>query len=390
MRYIFFTVIILSLQLFSLGAALSLQWWLQPWATSILLTVVFVAVFVITNGLLLLSVSKLLANSYRWVSGWMLVMHFIMLTAAATWLLYGGYWLVTLVLDSSLLDSTINDSEMVMFWLRVFAVIVFLGLFIYTLYSAYVPVVRKLSINIDKPMQGQLRIAVASDLHLGRLFGNGAIDRLRHLVTQHQADMLLMPGDIMDDNTQAFTAYDMAANLTELCNSLPYGSYATLGNHDLYGHEQSISDSLRAAGVQLLNDEVMRLEHQGQAIWLVGRFDNHKRQRVATTELLSQVNTAEPVILLDHRPSDIAEHSELPIDLQVSGHTHNGQIFPANFIVKALNRLGYGYEAIGRGHFVVSSGYGFWGIPFRLGSRSEIWFITLTGIEVTPASIREY
>jgi len=378
MRYVFFTVIILSLQLFSLGAALSLQWWLQPWATSILLTVVFVAVFVITNGLLLLSVSKLLANSYRWVSGWMLVMHFIILTAAATWLLYGGYWLVTLVLDSSF-SNTHNDSEMVMLWLRIFAVIAFVGLFIYTLYSAYVPVVRKLSINIDKPMQGQLRIAVASDLHLGRLFGNGAIDRLRHLVAQHQADMLLMPGDIMDDNTQAFTAYNMAANLTKLCNSLPSGVYATLGNHDLYGHEKSISTTLRESSVQLLNDEVMRLEHQGQAIWLVGRFDNHKRQRVATTELLSQVNTAEPVILLDHRPSDIAEHSELPIDLQVSGHTHNGQIFPANFIVKAINRLGYGYEAINHSHFVVSSGYGFWGIPFRLGSRSEIWFITLTG-----------
>ncbi|WP_201556933.1 metallophosphoesterase [Psychrobacter sp. 72-O-c] len=390
MRYIFFTVIILSLQLFSLGAALSLQWWLQPWATSILLTVVFVAVFVITNGLLLLSVSKLLANSYRWVSGWMLVMHFIILTAVATWLLYGGYWLVTSVFDSSLLSSSINDSEMVMFWIRIFAVIVFVGLFFYTLYSAYIPVVRKLSINIYKPMQGQLRIAVASDLHLGRLFGSGAIDRLRNLVTQHQADILLMPGDIMDDNTQAFTAYNMQENLTNLIASLPYGSYATLGNHDLYGHEQPISESLRAAGVQLLNDEVMCLEHQGQAIWLVGRFDNHKRQRVATTELLSQVNTAEPVILLDHRPSDIAEHSELPIDLQVSGHTHNGQIFPANFIVKALNRLGYGYEAIGRGHFVVSSGYGFWGIPFRLGSRSEIWFITLTGTEATPASIQEY
>ena len=85
------------------------------------------------------------------------------------------------------------------------------------------------------------------------------------------------------------------------------------------------------------------------------------------------------MILLDHRPSDIDEHSQLPIDLQVSGHTHNGQVFPANFIVSAINRLGYGYEAIGQGHFVVSSGYGFWGIPFRLGSRSEVWLINVSG-----------
>ena len=239
--------------------------------------------------------------------------------------------------------------------------------------------VRKLSIKINKPLNHPLRIAVASDLHLGRLFGNKAIARLHALINRHQANILLMPGDIMDDNTQAFTDYNMAEDLAKLVTSLPYGIYATLGNHDLYGHEQPISEALQDAGVQLLNDDVTCLSYQGQPIWLLGRFDNHKRQRVATTELLAQVNTTEPVILLDHRPSDIMAHSQLPIDLQVSGHTHNGQIFPANFIVNAINRLGHGYEEIGTGHFVVSSGYGFWGIPFRLGSRSEIWLITLTG-----------
>jgi predicted MPP superfamily phosphohydrolase len=228
-------------------------------------------------------------------------------------------------------------------------------------------------------MAAQLRIAVASDLHLGQLFGSGAIDRLRRLVVSNQADILLMPGDIMDDNTQAFAAHNMAENLTQLTNSLPYGIYATLGNHDLYGHEISISDTLRAAGVRLLNDEATQLTHQDQTIWLVGRFDNHKSPRAATTDLLAQVDITAPVILLDHRPSDITEHSQLPIDLQVSGHTHNGQIFPVNFIVKSINRLGYGYEAINHSHFVVSSGYGFWGIPFRLGSRSEVWLITLIG-----------
>ncbi|MGE6331021.1 metallophosphoesterase [Psychrobacter pacificensis] len=268
---------------------------------------------------------------------------------------------------------------MIFIGLRALALVIFLGLFGFALYSAYVPVVRKLSISINKPLAKPLRIAVASDLHLGRLFGVAAIDRLNRLMIDSQADMLLMPGDIMDDNTDAFNSYNMAKNLAELCSSLPYGVYATLGNHDLYGHEQPISQALVDAGVHLLNDDVFGIEHEGQPIWLVGRFDNHKRQRVATTDLLANVDTSQPVILLDHRPSDIDEHSQLPIDLQVSGHTHNGQVFPANFIVSAINRLGYGYEAIGRGHFVVSSGYGFWGIPFRLGSRSEIWLITVSG-----------
>lgn len=379
MRYAFFITIFVLLQLFSLGAALSLQWWLQPWIDIALQIFIWIAIFAITNSLLLLSVKRVFANSYRWVSSWMLFMHFMVLTALLTSLLYGGYWLIVTLSDGAFNNASVSNASVITFGLRVLAPLIFIGLFIYALYSAYVPVVRKKTIHIDKPMAGQLRIAVASDLHIGRLFGSGAIDRLHRLVVQSEADILLMPGDIMDDNTEAFTAYDMQANLTELCASLPYGVYATLGNHDLYGHEQPISHSLRRAGVHLLNDDVVCLTHQDQPIWLVGRFDNHKRERVATTELLSQVNVDEPIILLDHRPSDIVEHSQLPIDLQVSGHTHNGQVFPANFIVSAINRLGYGYEAIGRGHFVVSSGYGFWGIPFRLGSHSEIWLITVSG-----------
>jgi len=374
MRHAFFITIFLLLQLFSAGAALSLQWWLQPWTTSTLQIVIWSTIFIITNGLLILSVNRAFANSYRWVSGWMLIMHFILLTALVTSLVYGGYWLITLLTGEAIMAPI-----SVKLGLRALALVMFLGLFLYALYNAYVPIVRKLSIHIDKPLTKTLKIAVASDLHIGRLFGSGAIDRLQRLIVQNKADILLMPGDIMDDNTQAFSDYDMAANLTELSASVPYGIYATLGNHDLYGHEQSISEALRNAGVKLLNDEALCIEHEGTAIWLVGRFDNHKQQRVATTELLAQVDTKQPVILLDHRPSDITEHSQLSIDLQVSGHTHNGQIFPANLIVKAINRVGYGYEAIGKGHFLVSSGYGFWGIPFRLGSRSEVWLISLTG-----------
>ncbi|GAF56179.1 phosphoesterase [Psychrobacter sp. JCM 18901] len=342
--------------------------------TPALQTMIWASVFIITNGLLALSVKRAFANSYRWVSGWMLIMHFMILTALAVSLLYGGYLLVI-----SLSDSTLHQSNEMAIGLRVLALFLFIGLFIHSVYSAYAPVIRKLTINIDKPLTKPLRIAVASDLHIGRLFGVKAIDRLHQLMIRSGADMLLMPGDIMDDNTDAFNDYHMEQNLAELCSSLPRGVYATLGNHDLYGHERPISEALQNAGIQLLNDEVLCIEHEGQPVWLVGRFDNHKRQRVATTVLLAQVDTSQPVILLDHRPSDIDNHSQLPIDLQVSGHTHNGQVFPANFIVNAINRLGYGYEQMGKGHFVVSSGYGFWGIPFRLGSRSEIWLITLSG-----------
>ena len=192
MRYAFFITIFVLLQLFSAGAALSIQWWLQPWITQTLQTIVWSAVFIITNGLLVLSVKRVFANSYRWVSGWMLIMHFILLTALVVSFLYGGYWLVV-----SLIGETGYGSNTLSLRLRVLAVVVFLGLFIFSLYSAYVPIVRHLSISIDKPLAKPLRIAVASDLHLGRLFGVTAIDRLTRLMNSIRADMLLMPGDIM-------------------------------------------------------------------------------------------------------------------------------------------------------------------------------------------------
>lgn len=99
----------------------------------------------------------------------------------------------------------------------------------------------------------------------------------------------------------------------------------------------------------------------------------------ATATLLKQVDTHKPVILLDHRPSQIEQHAQLPIDIQVSCHVHNGQVFPANLIVWAINRVHYGYERIHNGHFFVTSGYGFWGVPFRLGSQSEVMIIDVQG-----------
>ena len=85
------------------------------------------------------------------------------------------------------------------------------------------------------------------------------------------------------------------------------------------------------------------------------------------------------MFLLDHQPNEIEEHAKLPIDLQVSGHTHRGQIFPANLITRFIYPLDYVYEQIGNGHFVVTSGYGFWGIPMRLGSQSEVWILEVKG-----------
>lgn len=210
MRYAFFIIIIALLELFSFGAALSLQWWLQPWLTSSMTTTVWVVVFVITNGLLGVTFSKRFDNSYRWMSGWLLVMHYLMLTALFISLWYGGHLLLV-----SLTSIERYSAEIISFGMRILALIIFITLFLYSLYCAYSPVVRRLSITINKPLASSLRIAMASDLHLGQLFGNKAIDKLHQLIVENKADILLMPGDIMDDNIKAYIAHNMAAKLID-------------------------------------------------------------------------------------------------------------------------------------------------------------------------------
>ena len=88
---------------------------------------------------------------------------------------------------------------------------------------------------------------------------------------------------------------------------------------------------------------------------LIGRNDNLAHDRPSTETLLKQVDTNLPTILLDHRPTDIEKHASLPLDIQVSGHAHKGQVFPASLITKMMYRLDYGHEKIGNPHFFVTS-----------------------------------
>lgn len=251
--------------------------------------------------------------------------------------------------------------------------VAYLSLIGFALFNAYVPKVNYFSVEIEKPLS-PMRIGVASDTHLGKLFGAKQLDKLAAIFNQEKVDLILLPGDIMDDDTKAYESENMQPSLAKL--KAPLGVYATLGNHDFFGQQESIYRAIKQAGIQVLWDQAVEVDGK---FTIIGRNDDLYKNRLSTQQILQNVNTENPIFLMDHRPSDILIHSELPIDVQVSGHTHNGQIFPANFIVKMLNRLSYGYEQIGLGHYFVTSGYGFWGVPMRLGSRSEVMIIDVKG-----------
>lgn len=258
-------------------------------------------------------------------------------------------------------------------WLKIAYPFAFCGLVGLSVYNAYVPTVVRHHIVLEKTL-APLKIGVASDLHLGQLFGAKQLDKLAEIFEKEKVDLILLPGDIMDDNLIFYRKENMGEHLRKL--RAPLGVYATLGNHDFFGAQNSIAAELRKAGVQVLWDQAVEI---GGKFAIIGRNDELVKNRPSAEQLLNGVNRALPVFLMDHRPTEIEKHAKLPIDIQVSGHAHRGQIFPASLITKMMYRLDYGYEKIGNGHFFVTSGYGFWGIPMRLGSQSEVMIIEVHG-----------
>ncbi|WP_323843660.1 metallophosphoesterase [Moraxella sp. Pampa] len=368
MRMVFLVMLVVLFELCSYVVARGLFWLVQPYL-SIGRTVIILATIVISNLFLL----PLFFGQFRLVVGYLAVL----------WL---GVLAMLIVFTISFLAQKLMPFSGWSFdvGIRLFGVLIFGGLLGLSVYNAYSPTVRHLSIQIDKPMANPVRLAMVSDLRLGSLFGARQLHQLADILRTEKVDTLLIPGDIMDDNTKAYEMQNMKSAFGDVVRATKNGVFASLGNHDLYDikSRQAIVNAVRATKTVLLDDKVGVFEVGGVPLSIIGRYDDHVIDRKTTTELMAQLPKEalkNPVILLDHRPSQIDDNVALPIDLQVSGHTHHGQVFPANLIVKILYRVAYGHEKIDSTHIIVSSGYGFWGVPFRLGSQSEIWVIEMHG-----------
>ncbi|WP_298644237.1 metallophosphoesterase [uncultured Cardiobacterium sp.] len=321
------------------------------------------AVFLCGDGLLLAAMTRLVPALFI-VHAWVMALLWLwFMVAVAAYPLYR-------------LIKVFHPQRAALFF-RAFLPTGFVALFAWGFFNANATVVRHYQITLPKAMV-PLRVGVAADIHLGSHFFYGAreLDRLAALMTQEEVDIILLPGDVINDNTAAFRAENMQAHLQAL--RAPLGVYATLGNHEFYGDVTENAQALRDSGVHLLRDETVVVADR---LVLAGRDDDMHEDRPPLAALLDGVRRDLPIIVLDHRPGDIAANVQTAMDMQVSGHTHNGQIFPANFIADAVYRLAYGHEKIAGKDVFVSSGYGFWGVPLRLGSRSEILVIDLRGTD---------
>lgn len=159
------------------------------------------------------------------------------------------------------------------------------------------------------------------------------------------------------------------------------GVFAILENHEFYGNAASAQEYLENHNITVLRDSTVILANE---ISIVGREDItaeriYGRHRKTLEKLLSELDTQHPVFVIDHQPCHLEHVATLEVDLQVSGHTHHGQMCPFNYITRSIFEISKGYGQIGNTHFYISSGYGTWGPPVRTNSRSEIAVLEIHG-----------
>jgi len=219
--------------------------------------------------------------------------------------------------------------------------------------------VEEIHITTPKLATGHITIAQLSDLHLGIMMGEEFLDRVIAKLREIKPDIIVATGDIVDGQ-----------------GAPPLGAYAVTGNHEYYAGLENSLRFLRRAGFNVLRGESVKVG----SIVLVGVDDpaamsSRQQARLDTAKALDSATTNDFIVLLKHQP---VVDSDTPFDLQLSGHTHGGQIFPFIYLTRLAYRAHTGLTELADGRrLYVSRGAGTWGPPIRLFAAPEVTLITI-------------
>ncbi len=240
--------------------------------------------------------------------------------------------------------------------------------------NAIHPKVKNYDITINKKTDGldNIKVAAVSDIHLGSIIRKRSMKKLSAILAEQKPDAVFLLGDIVDGEMGPVLRGDLLQYF-----SIPVvkeGLYAITGNHEFIGGAKRTIPYIESKGIRVLKDEIMVLPGR---IQLIGRLDRdskrfYGKERESLEILMKNVDKSFPVIVLDHQPLKLEEAVGNGVDLQLSGHTHNGQFWPLNYFTRAMFEVSYGYLKKGETQFIVSSGFGIWGPRIRSASRSEI------------------
>ncbi len=229
--------------------------------------------------------------------------------------------------------------------------------------------IKRVHITHKKHRGKKTSIVLLSDVHLGLLTSEKWLKEIVNRVNGLKADAVVITGDLVDDS------YDVVERFAPIMKAMKskYGTYAVAGNHEHYQGIDHFVRFLETADITLLNDEVQSLT---EGINLIGIDDlGVSRVRGIEKRLKTLVKDCKPEqfnILLIHQPVGFRKAAKMGIDMQLSGHTHRGQVPPLNLLVYFFYPYAYGLRRYGDSYIYTTSGTGTWGPPMRLFSRCEI------------------
>lgn len=232
--------------------------------------------------------------------------------------------------------------------------------------------------NLDPALDG-LRILLMTDIHVGDTIRRSYFQRIVDRAMSEPVDMICIAGDLVDGSVAELR------NDMEPINQLkaPLGVWFVTGNHEYYSGPLDWIAELKHRGIGVLEDSHVVLEHNGAPFVLAGIHDYKAKDIIPEHEsnprkALEGAPQTSFCMLMAHQPISYTGIEGLPIDLQVSGHTHGGQIWPFGILVPLQQRFVAGlHRVFNRTWLYISRGTGYWGPPMRVGSPAEITILTI-------------
>lgn len=315
----------------------------------------------------LLFISIFLPRNAKWPVALVHTFHEI----GTGWLVFTLYMVLALLVFDLL--RVFNISCRFGFYLSFFLTLCLLGCG----YFRYMhPKTEVINIVINKPevhYEQPLKVVAVSDIHLGYGTDKKELKRYVEMINAQQPDLILIAGDLIDISVVPLYKEKMQEELAEL--KAPLGIYMVPGNHEYGSGIRKSRQFIHETSINLLQDEVVTLPG---GLQIIGRDDRSNRSRLSLQDLIKRIDPTKPVILLDHQPYNLKETEEAGIDLQFSGHTHRGQIWPISLLTDRLFEQSHGYRQWGNSHIYVSTGLSLWGPPFRIGTDSELVVFNIT------------
>ncbi|WP_081866028.1 metallophosphoesterase [Blastococcus sp. URHD0036] len=243
------------------------------------------------------------------------------------------------------------------------------------------PVVRRVPVTLQRldPALDGLRIVTFSDGHLSPTYGGRRFERLVEIVNDQRPDVVAIVGDLVDGDVDELAAD--AAPLADLVSE--QGVFFVTGNHEYFVDTTAWLRHLPTLGVEVLRNERVPIRRGAASFDLAGIDDRTAADSglaghgADLDAALDGRDDAVPVVLLAHQPVMVDQARTAGVDLQLSGHTHGGQLWPFDYAVRLDQPSVEGLSRHGDTQLYVTSGAGYWGPPMRIGARPEVTVVEL-------------